>query len=50
MSKTLTGKSYTTVLMKHIKQDLNRWRGILYLGAGRKYYENGSYSQSVNSM
>lgn len=33
-------KNYTTVLMKHIKEDLNRWRGVLYFGTGRKYYKD----------
>lgn len=48
MSKTNMGKNYTTVLMKHIKEDLNTWRGVCFFFF--LFWDKKKYYKYVNSF
>ena len=47
--KELYTENYKT-LMKEIKDDINRWRDILFLGRKNQYYENDYSTDLMQSL
>ena len=48
-TKELYTEKYKT-LMKEIKDDINRWRDILFLGRKNQYYENDYSTDLMQSL
>ena len=47
--KELYPEDYKT-LMKEVKDDINRWRDILFLGRKNQYYENDYSTDLMQSL